>query len=413
MVTLKRFDNNVRFVYEKIPYMRTVSVGVWVHNGSMDELPSENGMSHFIEHMLFKGTENRDAKKIASDIDNVGGILNAFTSKEFTCYYTRVLDKYFPLAIDVLADMFFNSKFDEEEIKKERSVILEEIKMYEDLPEDLVMEKLLEKCYKGSSFARPILGTEESLNKFNRDSFLDFMKKRYNSSNIVISVAGNFNEDEAVKMVESYFGKNKFGVNKEEEQKKLIYTPSIVKTNKQIEQAHLVMGYESVDYFDDNFYDVNLFSAIFGGNTSSTLNQIIREKYGYAYSIYSTNMGSRNTGLFSIYAGLNKDNINHVIEIVDREFKNYAKFGVEKEQLEYAKVQFKSQYLMSSESSSNRMNSIGKNLVAKNQIITEDDVMKKIDRVTVDTIKNTIERLYNENFSISIVGDVENININI
>ncbi len=413
MINVKVFDNNVRFVYEKIPHVRTISLGIWLDNGSIHESAEENGISHFIEHMLFKGTNKRSQMEIAETIDNVGGIQNAFTSKEFTCYYIRALDSYFDLCIDVLADMVFNSKFDEEEIDKERKVIVEEIKMYEDLPDDLVAEKFNENVYKGSSYARPILGTVDTLNNIDRKKFMEFLNRRYSGENIVISLAGNFDEDEVLKTVENYFGKKTIGKNDNKIVEKPIFQQQIIKTQKDIEQAHLIMGYEGVDFFSNQSLDLNIFSSIFGGTMSSTLNQIIREKYGYAYSIYSTNISSKNTGVFSIYAGLSKENINHVLEIVDEEFSKYAKNAITKERLYNAKEQFKSQLLMSLENTNNCMTRNGRNLVAKNKIYTIEDTIQKIDKVSIDSIHEVVSKVYSKKPAISIVGDVKDLKIEV
>ncbi len=413
MIKVKQFQNNVRFVYEKIPHVRTISLGVWFDNGSIHEEESESGISHFIEHMMFKGTKNRSQKEIAEVIDNVGGIQNAFTSKEFTCYYIRALDNYFDLCIDVLADMVFNSKFDEEEIEKERKVIIEEIKMYEDLPDDLVAEKFNENVYKGYSYSRPILGTEQSLSNIDRNKFMEYLNNRYCGENIVISLAGNFDEEEVLNTVEKYFGTKSIGKNDKKIVEKPVFTQKIIKTQKDIEQAHLIIGYEGVDFFSNQSLDLNIFSSIFGGTMSSTLNQIIREQYGYAYSIYSTNVSSKNTGIFSVYAGLSKENINHVIEIVDNEFKNYVDNSISKERLKNAKEQFKSQFLMSLENTNNCMTRNGRNLVAKNKVYTDADIIKKIDKVSVDSIHEVISKVYTNKPAISIVGDIQDINLGV
>ncbi len=413
MINLKVFDNNVRFVYEKIPHVRTISLGVWLDNGALHETAEENGISHFIEHMLFKGTHKRSQMEIAQTVDNVGGIQNAFTSKEFTCYYIRALDSYFDLCIDILSDMLFNSKFDEEEIEKERKVIVEEIKMYEDLPDDLVAEKFNENVYKGSSYARPILGTVDTLNNIDRKKFMEFMNRRYSGENIVISLAGNFDEDEVLKTVERYFGTKKIGNNDKKIIEKPTFKQQIIKTQKEIEQAHLIMGYEGVDYLSNQSLDLNIFSSIFGGTMSSTLNQIIREKYGYAYSIYSTNISSKNTGIFSIYAGLSKENVNHVLEIVDEEFSKYAKNNITEERLNNAKEQFKSQLLMSLENTNNCMTRNGRNVVAKKKVYTIEDTIKKIDKVSIDSIHEVVNKVYSKKPAISVVGDIQDLKIEV
>lgn len=411
MINLITLENGIRVVYEKIPYMRSVACGIWVDNGSNNENDDERGISHFIEHMLFKGTKKRTANEIASEIDNVGGQLNAFTSKDNTCYYVRVLDTHLELGIDILSDMFFESVFDEKEIKKERKVINEEIKMYADLPDDVVSETLYDNIYKGCNYAYPVLGYEKTIKKFKHENFVNYMKKMYTASNIIVSIAGGFEEKEMLDLCNKYFGSKKIEIGTPNEKPEIIYNKSIVKTIRDTEQAHMIMGYESFDGLSDENVHTNLFSAMFGSNSSSTLYQIIREKYGYVYSLYSTNAGFHDTGLFSVYAGLNKKNINHVIETVDKEFKKIVKKGVDKQQLEFTKEQFKSGYVMGSESSNNRMVANGRAVLRRGRIVTENEILEKITNTTVDNVNDTISKIYTKDFSLSLVGDVKNIEV--
>lgn len=409
MIKTKTFNNNVRLVYENIPSVRTVSIGIWINNGSIHEQVNENGISHFIEHMLFKGTYKRTQKEIAEAIDNIGGVQNAFTSKEFTCYYIRALDTHLELSLDVLCDMFFNSKFDENDIGKERNVINEEIKMYEDLPDDLVIEQFNSNVYKGHSYSLPILGTKDSLATFNHKTFKNYLNKRYCCENVVVSIAGNFDENKTLDLVEKYIGTEKFGSYDNLKIEKPIYKQQIIKTPKNIEQAHLLIGYEGLNYYNDNVIDLSIFSSIFGGSSSSILNQIVREKYGYAYTIYSSSSSSSTHGLFSVYAGLSKENINHVIEIVDKEFKEHTKNIITEERLNNAKEQFKSQLLMSLENTSNCMTRNGKNLIAKDKVLTVDETLEKINNVTLNSLHDTVNKIYVSEPSISLVGDIDDI----
>ncbi|MFV0520007.1 MAG: M16 family metallopeptidase [Lachnospirales bacterium] len=411
MTKIKKFENEVRFVYEKIPHVRTISLGIWINNGSIHENENENGISHFIEHMLFKGTKNRTQVEIAEAIDNVGAIQNAFTSKEATCYYINALDSYFDLSIEVLSDMFFNSVFNEEEIEKERKVIEEEIKMYEDLPDDLVVEQMNSSIYNNKSFGKPILGTVKSLKNIKRENFIDFLNRRYTGNNIVISLAGNFEEDYVLEKTEKIFGSKIIGNKDNLIVEKPIYNREIILTNKKIEQAHLLLTYDAFDIFNKKSIDTKLFSSIFGGSQSSVLNQIVREKYGYAYSIFTSSVAYQTCGLFSVYAGLNKKNVNHVIEIVNEEFSKYLKTSVSDEKLKNTKEQFKSQLLMSLENTSNCMSRNGKNMITKGKILSIEETISEIDNVTINSLNETLEILYTEKPSISLVGDLKGITV--
>ncbi len=411
MINLKTFDNKVRFVYEKIPHVRTISLGIWISNGSIHETEEENGISHFIEHMLFKGTKNRTQIEIAEAIDNVGAIHNAFTSKEATCYYISALDNYFDLCLDVLSDMLFNSLFDEKEIEKERKVIEEEIKMYEDLPDDLVVEQMNSAVYGNASLGKPILGTVTSLKNLNREKFIDFLNRRYAGENIVISLAGNFDENVVLEKIEKTFGSKKIGDFDNLKIEKPVYTRQIIKTSKKIEQAHLLISYDSFDYFNKSAIDAKIFSSIFGGSQSSTLNQIIREKHGYAYTIFTQAQSYQSSGLFSVYAGLSKENINHVLEIVNEEFVKYLNTPVTEEKLKNTKEQFKSHFLMSLENTSNCMTRNGKNLITKNKVSSLEETIADIDAVSIESISETVKKLYTDKPSISLVGDIKGIKI--
>lgn len=279
MIKKYTLDNGIRIVMENIDYVKSASIGIWIKVGSNNETEETNGLSHFIEHMLFKGTKNRKSNEIAEDIDNLGGQLNAFTGKECTCFYAKVLDENVKDAVDILSDMFFNSLFDQNEIEKEISVVIEEIKMYEDSPEDIVNDKLTEIVFKNSSMAYNVLGTEKNLATFTNDKVLEYMNKNYSPENIVISIAGSFNEENFVELISKKFGhwKNEVIIANESDGE---YEKNIFGINKDLEQLHLCIGNKTIGRHDPNYYSLLILNNIFGGTISSRIFQEVREKKG-------------------------------------------------------------------------------------------------------------------------------------
>lgn len=411
MVEIVKLSNGVQIVMEPISFIRSISFGIFVKNGSRNEDKDTNGISHFIEHMLFKGTENRNAKQIAEEMDSVGGQMNAYTTKEYTCYYTKTLDTHFDIAIDVLTDMFFNSKFDDTEIKKECNVILEEINMYEDAPEDLVYDELQYNIWKGNSLAYPILGTKETITRFDNKTFKKYLKCNYRPSNTVISVAGNFDKESMIKKIEAYFKdwKDEECYQKKEE---VVYNPCIIKKEKDIEQIHLCIAFPGIPLGDDDSYALVALNTIFGGGMSSRLFQRIREENGLAYSVYSYNSNYKDAGLFTIYSGLNPSQINSVVSLILNEINMLKTDKITEKQLKKTKEQMKSNFLLSLENSSNRMSSMGRSLLLLEKILTPDQLIEKINDVTIEKIDKLIERIFNfDKISASIVGKVNNINL--
>ncbi len=407
-----KLNNGINVVYESIESVRSITLGIWVKNGSAHESEELNGISHFIEHMLFKGTNNRTANEIASEMDAIGAQMNAFTTKEATCYHFRVLDTHFEKAIDILSDMFFNSLYDDNEIEKERSVILEEISMYEDDPEDLAFESLARAVYNGNSYGRSILGTKETLSTFNRNSFTNYLKDVYCVENIYISVSGHFKDQWMLEKLEEFFGhfknSNKPNISLEAPTAKL----ERVKIVKEIEQVHLNLQFESIGYLSDMTYALSIFNSYFGGSMSSVLFQKIREQNGFAYSVFSQPMTFADFGAFNIYAGLNKEYVPRVVDIINEEIATFRREKFSKEKLSILKEQLKSSYIMAQESTNSKMLANGKNLVLKDKLISADDVVDMIDKVSMEDIVNIVEVVFEKPYSISLIGNVENIDIN-
>ncbi len=400
--------NGVRVVCEKIPYVRSVSLGIWVKTGSRNENIRNNGISHFIEHMLFKGTEKRSAAGIAEAIDNIGGQLNAFTGKECTCFYAKTLDTHLDIALDVLADMFFNSTFVKKDIAVEKKVILEEIGMYEDSPEELVHDILSETVWDGNSIGYPILGTQKCLRTINKEMIRGYMTENYGPENVVISVAGNFEEEDLLSLVGKYFGGWKAEAAKKTVYEAVIFKPGLKIREKDTEQVHLCLGFEGIEHGNDRLYSLLAVNNIFGGGMSSRLFQKIREKKGLVYSIYSYPSAYKNAGLFTIYAGMKPEQINEVFQLIRDEIRLLVKKGIKSDELAKSREQLKGNYILGLESTSSRMNSIGKSELMLGYIDTPEEVLGKIDAISMEVIDDIIERVFNTGGAgVSIVGNIK------
>lgn len=401
-------SNGIRIVTEEIQYINSVSLGIWVNVGSRYENIENNGVSHFIEHMLFKGTEKRSAKEIANSIDKIGGQLNAFTSKECTCFYAKVLDTHFDIALDVLADMFFNSNFDTGDIEKEKGVVLEEINMYEDSPEDLVHDLFSQAVWASNPLGMPILGTSESLNSLSRDKILNYFKENYTPRNIVISVVGNFKHKDAVSKIKEYFIKT--DDNRSNYAKKALprFETEYILKNKVTEQAHLCMGFKGLDIKSENFYPMLVMNNVLGGAMSSRLFQKIREDRGLAYSVFSYPSSFEDCGLFSIYAGTKPGNLKKVTELIMEEIRTVKKEGITEEELYDSKEQLKGSYILGLESTSGRMISIGKSELLQGRIYSPAEIIEKIDSVDMEHVNKIIQYIFDEsNMGAAVIGSLK------
>lgn len=404
MISVHELQNGLRVVIEPIPFVRSVSFGVWVRNGSRNETPENNGISHFVEHMLFKGTERRSAMDIADTMDAVGGQLNAFTSKEYTCYFTRTLDTHFDVALDVIADMYFNSKLDQAEINKERNVILEEINMYEDTPEDLTVDLLQFNTFPQSPLGMSILGTPETISGFTSESFRGFMNARYGPKNVVVAIAGNFDAQEILEKVTKAFG-HYAGALDNFQEKGTTYVPGFSLKEKDIEQVHLCVGFPGIKSGIDEAYALAAVNTIFGSGMSSRLFQKIREQYGLVYSVYSYNASYLDTGVFLVYAALNPDNVLDVLRLISQEVRGMFTDKISEKQLSKAKEQLKSNFLLSLENAASRMNSIGRTLLMLNKIVTPDELVTKIDAIDLDAFYAVCDKIFRlDQISLSLVG---------
>ncbi len=397
----KTLTCGLRVICEKIPYVKTVSVGVWVGVGSRTESRLQNGLSHFIEHMLFKGTKNRTARQIAEQTDFIGGYLNAFTSRECTCYYANAVDCYLENITEILSDMYKNSLFAPEDIELERGVILEEISMYEDSPEDLALDKMSETVWKGSLGAS-VSGTRERVSAFTREDIVAFHKKYYNAGNTVISVAGNIEPEAVFNLMEKYFGDvpagdsyTDYGV--------VEFTPGKSCKEKDIEQAHLCIAYGGIPQNDDSVYALSVLNNIFGNGMSSRLFQNIRESAGLAYSVYSAAESLKNAGVFFVYAGLSPQNVDRVREMIYNEVALMRQKGVTDYELERALHQLTGSFTMSMESVSSRMNLMGKSALLYDEVRTPDMILQKVNAVDKNKINEVIDRVFSGETAESLV----------
>lgn len=400
--------NNLTIVYEKLPYVRSVSFGLWVGTGSRYETPELNGISHFIEHMLFKGTETKTAKDIAMAIDNVGGQINAFTGKECTCFYTKTLDEDLETAIEVISDMLFNSRFDPAHIETEKKVIAEEIGMYEDYPEEMVHDMLTEEIWSGNSLGYPILGSYQSVAAIRREDIIDYMKTFYVPENSVISVAGNFDEYRLIEMVEKYFGNWQTHNYCRMHAYKPWFNRSIKIKRKETEQVHMCIGFRGVKHGEESLYSLLTMNNILGGGMSSRLFQKVREELGLAYSIYSYPTSYRDVGMFTIYAASSPQQYEEVIRLIRDEIESLVLKSITEADVEKAKNQLKGSFIIGLDSTSGRMNSMGKSQLMMGRIRTPDEILESIDRVSMASINEMIEYVFKpEQMGISAIGDID------
>ncbi len=388
--------SGLRIVTESIRTVRSLSVGIWVKTGSRHEKDPEAGITHFLEHMLFKGTENRTAFDIALSMEAVGGYLNAFTSPELTCYYARCLDSELDTALDVLTDMVLHSRFPEEEIEKEKKVVIEEMKMYRDNPEDFIFEEFHKQLFLPHPLGRPIIGFESTVSGFSRESLFSYMREHYHPMNVIIAVAGNAEHEQVVRLVEKYFQplENEFVANGDEPM--MDYKPSKTLIRRPIEQTHFMMGRRALSAVDPDRYKLLLANTVLGSGMSSRLHQNIREKYGYCYHIQSFMEAFRDSGLFGIYAGTDMEYLDHVRELVLVELRRLSQDLIPQKELDEAKSQLKGKLLLAQESMSNRMTRLAKSEVFYDRYITLDELVAEIDSADATQIRDLCETFFDE-----------------
>lgn len=401
---IKKFtcQNGVRIVLEQIPTVRSVAIGVWIGTGSRNEIPENNGISHFLEHMFFKGTKTRTAREIAESFDSIGGQVNAFTSKEYTCYYAKVLDTHSEYALEVLSDMFFNSTFVAEELDKEKNVVYEEIKMYEDTPDDIVHDLLSKAIYNEHSLGYPILGTEDTLKTFTGDTLNQYMFDTYTPENVVISIAGNVPET-FISEVEKLFGSYEAG-KKEIEYHKPSFHAKHVARKKETEQAHLCIGFEGLQIGHEDVYSLITLNNVLGGSMSSRLFQEVREQRGLAYSVFSYHSAFRDSGVVTIYGGTGAKQLDVLFETVQETLAKLRQEGITEKELKNSKEQLKGSLMLSLESTNSRMSRNGKNELLLSRHRSLDEIVEQIDQVTIESVNGLGNKIFTDEYSVSLIS---------
>lgn len=405
MVKTVKLKCGTTIITEKTDYVQSAALGIWVKAGAADETDDVSGVSHYIEHMMFKGTEKRTAKEIASDVDKIGGMFNAFTGKEATCYYIKTLSSNIYDGAEILLDMLTGSKFDSEEMDKERKVICEEIKMVKDSPDDDVYDTISELVSSGNPLGRSILGTPESLADIDRAKLTGYFRDKYARDSIVIAVAGNFDEDKIIDMFESRLdGLKANKVSRDIDLKP--YRQSFDIKVRDIEQTHICLATPGVSMDDDRYYAFVLMNSILGGSMSSRLFQNIREEKGLAYSVCSMNVFSSYWGFFSIYAGVSHDKAEATLDAIKYELEELRSNGVTKEELSMAKEQVKSSYIFGLENINSRMFSIGKNKLLLDKVYDPQQVLAEFDKVSQDDILKAADMIgdYSSYCGASVTG---------
>jgi len=406
--------SGLRIVTEEVPSVRSAAIGIWVNVGSRDETPAVVGASHFLEHLLFKGTPSRTALEISSAIEAVGGDMNAFTSKEYTCFYARVIDTDLPMAIDVVSDLITSSIVTALDVDAERKVVLEEIAMRDDDPSDLVHDLYAETYYGDTQLGRPILGTIQSINDMTRNSVFNYYKKKYLPQDLVVAVAGNIKHKRVVAMVEEALSRDNFLDVKGAPQ---IRPNTPVKTKpmqsvglltRKTEQAHMFYGMEGVARSDQRRFSMGVLASALGGGMSSRLFQEIREKRGLAYSVYAYAQQFAGSGQIGFYAGCNPTKAIEVVEIIREVLADVANNGMSHEEIERAKGAVRGSLVLSQEDTGSRMSRIGKNEIVYGQVMGFDDILKEISKVNVSDVRQVASEFLTKSPTLALVGPFKN-----
>lgn len=401
-------DNGIRVVTEHIPHVYSISLGIWVKTGSRDEKKEENGISHFIEHMLFKGTKQRSALDIAREIDAVGGVLNASTSREFTNFYAKVLDKDLTLAIDLLSDIFLNSTFLAKELERERGVIFQEIKMVEDTPDEYVQDLFNQHFFSGNPLGSPILGNYRTISRITKPELIEFFQKYYlRPFRIIVSVAGRLNHNVVVENINQTLGQII-----PQAENRTLDTPEPISGihifSKDLEQVHLCMGTKGISQTNPFRYAVYVLNVLLGGSMSSRLFQEIREKRGLAYAVFSYISSYSDTGMLNVYAGTTRNKVKKVVDLIVRELKKFKANPLKKKELEKSKEQLKGNILLSYENTDVRMSRLAKGELYFGKFIPMKEILTGIEKVSVDDIQQLAGELFqNKYFSLAALGKIE------
>lgn len=404
-----QLDNGLTVVHQKLEGYKSISIGVWVKTGSACENDKINGISHFIEHMMFKGTKNRSAKEIASIIDGIGGEINAYTAKECTCFYTKTLSLDYEIALDILSDMMKNATFLDEHIETEKTVIIDEINMYEDAAEEIVIDMINEIIFEGHPLSFPILGTKQSVNRLNRQTLMAYHKAYYNAENMVISIAGDFDEAELLDKVKLYFGDVRQGeglIQKNDVDP--IYRWHADSRKKDFEQIQVAISFPGIRFDHELSYEMMVLSNILGGTNSSRLFQSIREDRGLTYSIYSEPNFYDAIGTFIISFGVSKENLKETIKLIAQEINLLKEHLITEEALVHAKNHLRGSFFLNLEGSDNYMDMIGRIELFAHKEKNIDDMLEKINGIKKEGVSQLIDQCFDtDKVAMAIVGDIE------
>lgn len=401
-------ENGIRILTEEIPHVRSASIGFWYAVGSQDETSDTHGLCHLIEHLCFKGTTSRTARQIAETIDATGGQLNAFTSKENTCYYARVLDQHLGLACDVLADMLRNSLFDEDELSKEKGVVIEEIKMYEDSPDELVHDLCTSVVFGDHPIGKPILGTSESVGGIRRQQLVDSVERAYIGTNLVVAVAGNITHDQVVSLVSRHFSDLPQGLLIPRQPSPPMPTrPDALVKQKDVEQVHLCLATPGFSRNHADRHALSVLDAVLGGGMSSRLFQELREERGLVYSTFSYHSAFADVGLFAIYAGTGQKTAEQVVSLIKEQCEALRDKGISHLELERAKEQLKGGLMLSLEGTTSRMSRLAKGEMFYDRILSPEELIARVDAVTVEDVQRVAHALFRpEGLFLAAVGPV-------
>ncbi|MHB8146454.1 MAG: M16 family metallopeptidase [Vulcanimicrobiaceae bacterium] len=399
--------SGLRVITEAMPSVRSASIGIWADVGSSSETREQRGISHLIEHMLFKGTAQRSAREIAEAMDGVGGNLNAFTDKETTCYYAKIMDRHVPLALDVLSDMFLHSAFDPQELAKEQKVVLEEIKMYDDSPDELIHDLFLQTMWAGSDIGDPTIGFASSVMGATADDLREYMRRRYAPNSVIVAAAGNVDHDAFVELVSAHF--TGFAGSCELPRADApVAKPSTLVRHKESEQAYVVVGSQGLSVRDERRYVLSVLDTILGGGMSSRLFQEIREKRGLVYTVYTFQAGYRAAGLFGVYAGTSPENVQPCIDVIAEQFALMRDVRVSDAELRLAKEHIKGSLTLSLESTSSRMLRLGRNDFVMGRQVTPEEIEENVDAVQAEDVQAlACELLTDDKLGLCILGPVD------
>ena len=385
MIEVRQLNCGAKVIMEKMDCVQSAAIGIWFKTGAVNEPKEYAGISHYIEHMMFKGTDKRSAREIAESMDKIGGQMNAFTSKEVTCYYAKTTTEHVMEGLDILTDMVTNSNFSEIEMDRERNVIIEEMKMSEDTPDDVAHDMIIEAVHKGTALENSIIGTRESLHRIDRDVIMDYYKNQYTIDSTVACVVGNFDEEAVCEMLEERLSKLK--AHKEAPILKDVDSePSFQVKIKDIEQSHVFLGKKGLPLDTPEYYNLSILTNILGGNMSSRLFQTVREEKGLAYAVYSVTSASTFAGNTLIYAGVAHDKIEDAIEAIIIELDKIKNGEITQEELDKAKEQLKTNYIFGLENPLSKMMSIGRSYILLNRIRTDEEVLREISKVTLEDV---------------------------